>query len=106
MSINRINFVSLPVVDQDRALAFYRDVMGFDVHTDAPYGEGYRRIFLTLPGAETRLHFARENEVKFSDVPALCLVCDDVDEVVAIIAQAFRDREANGTEDHHAGDKS
>ena len=83
MSINRINFVSLPVVDQDRALAFYRDVMGFDVHTDAPYGEGYRWIFLTLPGAETRLHFARENEVKFSDVPALCLVCDDVDEEAA-----------------------
>lgn len=88
MAINRINFVSLPVADQDRALAFYRDVMGFDVHTDAPYSEGYRWIFLTLPGADTRLHFARESEVKFSDVPALCLVCDDVDEEAAKMRSA------------------
>ena len=78
MAINRINFVSFPVSDQDRALTFYRDVMGFDVHTDAPYSEGYRWIFLTLPGADTRLHFARVNEAAFTDVPALCLVCDDV----------------------------
>lgn len=98
MSINRINFVSLPVVDQDRALAFYRDVMGFDVHTDAPYGENYRWIFLNLPGAETRLHFARETEVKYTDVPALCLVCDSVDDEAVRLGEAGTEI-SNGPDD-------
>lgn len=80
MAINRINFQSLPVADQDRALKFYCDILGFSVQVDAPYGEGYRWIFLTLPGADTRLHFARVSEVTYADVPALCLVCDSVDE--------------------------
>ncbi|MEM7641308.1 MAG: VOC family protein [Pseudomonadota bacterium] len=77
--IHHIGFQSLPVTDQDRALAFYRDVLGFRVQTDAPYEDDWRWIFLTLPGAQTRLHFARADEITVKDKPALCLVCDDVD---------------------------
>lgn len=85
MSLQRINFHSIPVADQDRALAFYRDQLGFEVHTDAPYSEGWRWIFLTLPGAETRLQFARAGEIRYSDTPALCLVADDVDAMAATL---------------------
>ncbi len=80
MAINRIHFQSIPVVDQGRALEFYTKQLGFEVHTDASYGEGYRWIFLTLPGAETRLHFAKPSEIKITDTPALCLVCDNADD--------------------------
>lgn len=83
MAVNRINFQSLPVKDQDRALSFYRDILGFEVHTDVPFQDDYRWIFLTLPGADTKLHFARVSELTFSDIPALCLVCDDVDQEAA-----------------------
>lgn len=79
MAINRINFQSIPVADQDRALAFYTKNLGFDVHTDVPYGDNWRWIFLTLPGAETRLHFASTQDMQVNNKPALCLVCDSVD---------------------------
>lgn len=77
--IKRVNFQSIPVDDQDRALAFYRDILGFTVQTDAPYAEGFRWIFLEIPGADTRIHFARRNEITISDIPCLTFVSDDVD---------------------------
>ena len=79
MTFKRINFQSLPVTDQQRALEFYRDKMGLTVQTDAPYGKDYRWIFMEIPGARTLLHFGRATEVVYKDVPALCLVTDDVD---------------------------
>lgn len=80
MGITRINFQSIPVDDQDRALTFYTINLGFKVHTDAPYLEGLRWIFLTLPGGDTKLHFATRDDVRVDpQKPALCLVCDDVD---------------------------
>ena len=79
MTIQRIHFQSIPVRDQDRALRFYTEELGFEVHTDAPYGEGWRWIFLTLPGAQTRLHFAKPADIEVHGKPALCLVTDDVD---------------------------
>ena len=47
MAITRINFQSIPVDDQDRAIAFYTENLGFSVHTDAPYS---RRVALDIPG--------------------------------------------------------
>lgn len=52
--ISRVNFVSIPVADQDRALAFYTEKLGFEVLTDAPMGE-QRWIELQCGRAETRL---------------------------------------------------
>jgi catechol 2,3-dioxygenase-like lactoylglutathione lyase family enzyme len=51
--IRRWKFVGIPVSDQDRALAFYRDKLGFKIHTDQPMGSGQRWIELKIPGAET-----------------------------------------------------
>ena len=80
MTTRRINFASVPVEDQDRALVFYRDVLGFEPQLDAPYQEGWRWIFMGLPGAETRLHFAKRSELSWeAGMPALTLVVDDVD---------------------------
>lgn len=79
MGATRINFTSIPVADQDRALAFYTQHLGFSVQVDVPYTEGWRWIFLTLPGAETKLTFSRVSELSVNGVPALCLVCTSVD---------------------------
>jgi predicted enzyme related to lactoylglutathione lyase len=50
--IKAIKFVGIPVKDQDRALAFWRDKAGFKVATDQPFGK-QRWIELKIPGAET-----------------------------------------------------
>lgn len=88
MAVTRINFHSIPVDDQDRALAFYRDRLGFRVQTDAPYADGWRWIFMTLPDAQTRLHFGRRGEIAANDVPALTLVCDSVEDEAARLRAA------------------
>ena len=53
--IKGIKFTSVPVKDQDRALAFYTEKLGFAVATDQPSGDGQRWIELRIPGAETKL---------------------------------------------------
>ncbi len=48
-----VGTVYLAVTDQDRALAFYRDMLGFEVRTDTEFGEGYRWIEVAPAGAYT-----------------------------------------------------
>ena len=47
-----VSKVTIPVRDQDRALKFYRDALGFELVKDAPFGEGLRWIELRLPGQQ------------------------------------------------------
>ena len=53
--IKAVKFASIPVSDQDRALAFYTDELGFSVATDQPFDDRQRWIELRIPGADTRL---------------------------------------------------
>ena len=74
-----INFQSIGVTDQDRALAFYRDKLGLTVHTDVPYEQFGRWIFLQIAGARTMIHFGKRETEEKSDMPDLVLVTEDVD---------------------------
>jgi catechol 2,3-dioxygenase-like lactoylglutathione lyase family enzyme len=49
-SISKIRTISIPVTDQDRSLAFYTDVLGFEKTLDAPFGPGQRWIEVSPPG--------------------------------------------------------
>jgi len=51
--IRRVKFVSIPVKDQDKALTFYTEKLGFSIVTDQPMGPKQRWIELAIPGAET-----------------------------------------------------
>jgi catechol 2,3-dioxygenase-like lactoylglutathione lyase family enzyme len=53
--IKGIKFTSIPVRDQDHALAFYTEKLGFVVATDQPFDDKQRWIELRIPGADTRL---------------------------------------------------
>ena len=53
--IKAIKFTSVPVTDQDRALEFYTQKLGFQILTDQPMGESQRWIELGIPGAESRV---------------------------------------------------
>src|SRR3977135_1352614 len=52
--ITHIKFVSVPVRDQNRALDFYTEKLGFTIITDQPFDEKQRWIELRVPKAETR----------------------------------------------------
>jgi predicted enzyme related to lactoylglutathione lyase len=53
--ITQLKFVGIPVSDQDRALAFYTDKLGFEIATDQPMGPGKRWIELRVADAGTRV---------------------------------------------------
>jgi catechol 2,3-dioxygenase-like lactoylglutathione lyase family enzyme len=53
--IKGIKFASIPVADQDRALAFYTEKLGFRLVTDQPFSDQQRWIELGIPGADTGL---------------------------------------------------
>jgi predicted enzyme related to lactoylglutathione lyase len=48
-----VGTIGVPVTDQDRALAFYRDTLGFAVGIDAAFGDGQRWLELAPLGATT-----------------------------------------------------
>lgn len=59
MRARRIALFTLVVDDYDAAIAFYVDVLGFELREDTPRGEGKRWVVVAPPGAETGLLLAR-----------------------------------------------
>lgn len=53
--IRGIKFVSVPVRDQNAALKFYTEKLGFRVLTDQPFNDKQRWIELGIPGGESGL---------------------------------------------------
>ena len=60
--IRGIKFASIPVTDQDRALAFYTEKLGFRLLADHPFDDKQRWIELGIPGADTRAVLFRSDE--------------------------------------------
>ena len=57
--ILQVKFVSIPVEDQDRALAFYTEKLGFSLLTDQPFDANQRWIESQIPGAQTGIALFR-----------------------------------------------
>ncbi|WP_158966672.1 VOC family protein [Chachezhania sediminis] len=79
---SHVHFQILPATDVARARDFYRDVLGFAVKRDAPYGDS-RWVFMALPGAATMVHFDKVDELPFHHQPKLVLAASDVDVAIA-----------------------
>ncbi len=79
--ITQIKFVNLPVQDQDRALSFYTDKLGFTVITDQPFDEKQRWIELRIPKAETRivLFTPDDHADRIGGFFNAVFTCDDID---------------------------
>lgn len=76
--ISHISFASIPVTDPDRALVFWRDVMGLTVTIDSDAIPGIRWIMLRMGSAETQVHLDVVPAMPDRDKPALPLVAKDV----------------------------
>jgi catechol 2,3-dioxygenase-like lactoylglutathione lyase family enzyme len=61
IGISDIRTVGIPVADQERALTFYRGVLGFETRMDSPFPGG-RWIEVAPPGATTTIALAAAQE--------------------------------------------
>ena len=78
--IRAIKFVSIPVQDQDRALRFYTEKLGFKLVSDQPFDGKQRWIEMEIPGAETEvvLFTPEGHETRVGSMINLAWVSDDV----------------------------
>ena len=78
--IKQIKFVSVPVADQDRALDFYTEKLGFTIITDQPFDDKQRWIELRVPKAETRvvLFTTDEDKGRIGTFMNMSYTCDDL----------------------------
>jgi catechol 2,3-dioxygenase-like lactoylglutathione lyase family enzyme len=112
-----VRTVGVPVTDQDRALAFYVEKLGFAKRLDVPFGDGKRWIEVAPPGASTTIALVPSHEgvpagvetgIRFTTPDADANQADlrargvDADEVLrwqgAPPMFAFRDQDGNGLE--------
>jgi predicted enzyme related to lactoylglutathione lyase len=78
--IRSVKFVAIPTGDQDRALAFWTEKVGFKINTDQPMGPGKRWIELKIPGAETMVVLFTQDgqEDRIGTFFNGAFACDDV----------------------------
>ena len=78
--IKQIKFISIPVIDQNRALDFYTEKLGFTIITDQSFDEKQRWIELKVPKAETRvvLFTADGEEKRVGSMMNMSYACDDI----------------------------
>jgi lactoylglutathione lyase len=60
--ITGIRTVGVPVADQDRALAFYVETLGFEKRLDVPLSDGKRWIEVAPAGAPATIALVRSGE--------------------------------------------
>lgn len=88
--IKGVKFVSLTVRDQDRALAFWTEQVGFLIATDQPFDDTQRWIELRIPGADTRvvLFTPAGHEDRIGGFASLAFWSDDLDATYARLTAA------------------
>lgn len=78
--ITHVKFVSIPTTDQDRALAFYTEKLGFKVVTDQPFDGKQRWIELRVGSSDTRfVLFSMDDGPKPGGSFNGALACDNVE---------------------------
>jgi catechol 2,3-dioxygenase-like lactoylglutathione lyase family enzyme len=76
-----VKFVSIPTRDQDRALKFYTEKLGFRLITDQPFSPTQRWIELGIGNADTRfvLFTPDDSKERIGSRFDGALACDDVE---------------------------
>jgi catechol 2,3-dioxygenase-like lactoylglutathione lyase family enzyme len=61
-SISQVATAMVPVADQDRAIEFYTEKLGFEKRADVPFGDGNRWVEVAPPGAATTVALVQPME--------------------------------------------
>jgi catechol 2,3-dioxygenase-like lactoylglutathione lyase family enzyme len=94
----RIQYAGVPVDDQAKALAFYTEVLGFEVKTDIPVGGDFRWLTVTSPAGVADLEFllepnahpatkAYQAALKKDGIPWTMFMVEDLDAVCAMLRE-------------------
>jgi catechol 2,3-dioxygenase-like lactoylglutathione lyase family enzyme len=79
-----VNIVCVPVVDADRAIAFYTEKLGFETRADVPFGNGERWVEVGPPGSTTTLALVPgRNETTPGTNSRVIMHVDDIEAVHA-----------------------
>lgn len=93
--ITNIAVVGVFVSNQDKALAFYVDKLGFELRADEPMGDGQRWLEVAPPGAATRIVLSLATEEwgadRLGQFAGIVFEPDDVD-------ATYRELAARGVE--------
>ncbi len=91
--VKRINHVAVVVDDMDKALSFWRDALGMELHElrDAPV-EKSQVAFLPLPGSEVELVMPTTNDSGVAKYlakrgPGMHHICLEVDDIEGMMEQ-------------------
>lgn len=78
--IRGITFAGIPVRNQDAALQFYTEKLGFKIVTDQPFSDTQRWIEVMIPGADTGLclYTPEGHENRIGQFQSIAFWCDDV----------------------------
>jgi lactoylglutathione lyase len=88
-SITQVGTVAVPTMDQDRSLAFYTGVLGFELIRDVPFGQGQRWIEVAPAGAATTIAIAPQGSSPVGVDTGIRLTTDDAEaDHAALIANA------------------
>lgn len=79
--ITHVKLVSIAVTDQNRALEFYTEKLGFEVAVDEPFNRDARWIELSLPQGQTRVVLlkARPGDARIGALSNIVFTTDDVE---------------------------
>jgi len=61
-TIGQVATVMVPVADQDRAIEFYGEKLGFEKRADIPFGDGNRWVEVAPPSGKTTLALVQPRE--------------------------------------------
>ena len=76
--IDRVGTVAVAVRDQDKALDFYINALGFEKRADEPMGEGACWITVAPNGAETNVALEAGPEERVGTWSHMVLECSDI----------------------------
>ena len=78
--VTELGCVIVPVSDQDRAVDFYVNTLGFEKRADVPFGNGDRWVEVVPPGATTAIALMPPREGEETGIQTrIALTTDDVD---------------------------
>jgi catechol 2,3-dioxygenase-like lactoylglutathione lyase family enzyme len=79
--ITEVGRVIIPVADQDKALEFYVDTLGFEKRADVPFGDGDRWLEVAPAGsgAAIALMPPRPGETPHNDQACVVFTTNDLD---------------------------
>jgi catechol 2,3-dioxygenase-like lactoylglutathione lyase family enzyme len=78
--ITQIGTVMVPVADQDAAIAFYTEKLGFEVRSDIPFGNGDRWVDVAPAGASSTVALVTPREGETTGIDTrLAFASEDID---------------------------